>query len=90
MQDSGSSLKNVCLKNAKTQGVCLYFLISAFYMQIIDNINILQKISDCKQERRIKVCYFIIRFFAEKQVENGRIMLNFRTFIFENLGSAMI
>lgn len=66
------------------------FLISAFYMQSIDNINILQKISDCKQERRIKVCYFIIRFFAEKQVENGKIMLNFRTFIFENLGSAMI
>ena len=66
------------------------FLISAFDIQSIDNINILQKISDCKQERRIKVCYFIIRFFAEKQVENGKIMLNFRTFIFENLGSAMI
>ena len=66
------------------------FLISAFYMQIIDNINILQKISDCKQERRIKVCYFIIRFFAEKQVENGKIMLNFQTFIFENHGSALI
>ena len=66
------------------------FLISAFDIQSIDNINILRKISDCKQERRIKVCYFIIRFFAEKQVENGKIMLNFRTFIFENLGSAMI
>ena len=66
------------------------FLISAFYMQIIDNINILQKISDCKQERRIKVCYFIIRFFTEKQVEIGRIMLNFRSFIFENHGSALI
>ena len=66
------------------------FLISAFYMHIIDNINILQKISDCKQERRIKVCYFIIRFFIEKQVENGRIMMNFRTFTFENHGSALI
>ena len=66
------------------------FLISAFYMQIIDNINILQKISDCKQERRIKICYFIIRFFTEKQVENGRIMLNFRTFLFENHGSTLI
>ena len=66
------------------------FLISAFYMQIIYDINILQKISDCKQERRIKVCYFIIRFFTEKQIENGMIMLNFRTFLFENHGSALI
>ena len=90
MQGSCSSLKNVFLENAKTHGVCLCFLSQLFYMQSIDDINILQKISDCKQERRIKVCYFIIRFFTEKQVENGRIMLNFRTFIFENLGSAMI
>ena len=55
--------------------------LSVFYMQIIDNINILQKISDCKQERQIKVCYFIIRAFTGKQTEKVKKTLIFREFV---------